>query len=87
MIFDSSVQVSFPTVIRLVLRVGVGNINFITVAIFSLTIPPPGVRSVDVVHVALLQVFAAGAGEVFAQKMAVLPAHVGKADKKESHRD
>ena len=86
MISDSSVQVSLPIVIRLVLRVGVGNINFITVAIFSLPIPAPGVCSVDVVDVALLQVLAAGAGAVFAYSMAMLPAHVGKADQGKSHR-
>ena len=87
MISDPVVQVGLNIVIRLVLRVRVGNINFITVTVFSLSVPASCIRSVDVVHVALLQVFAAGAREVFAQKMAVLPAHVGKADKKESHRD
>ena len=80
MISDSGVQIGLHIVIRLILRVGVGNINFITVAIFSLPIPAPGVRSVDVVDVALLQIFAASAGAVFAQSMAMLPAHVDKAD-------
>ena len=55
---DSVVQVGLHIVIGLVLRVRVGDVNFITIAIFTLTVPPPGVRSVDVVHVALLQVFA-----------------------------
>ena len=87
MVSDPVVQVSLHIVIRLVLRVGVGNINFITVAIFSLPIPAPGVRSVDVVDVALLQVFAAGAREVFLQKMAMMPAHVGETDQSEDHRD
>ena len=85
MISDPVVQVGLHIVIRLVLRVRVGNINFITVTIFSLPIPAPGVCSVDVVDVALFQIFAAGAGEVFAQSMAMLPAHVGKADQSKSH--
>ena len=86
MISDSGVQFGLHIVIRLILRVGVGNINFITVAIFSLPIPAPGVCSVDVVDVALFQVLAAGAGAVFAHSMAMLPAHVGKADQGKSHR-
>ena len=80
MISDSGVQIGLHIVIRLILRVGVGNINFVTVAIFSLPVPAPGVCSVDVVDVPLLQIFAAGAGEVFAQSMAMMPAHVGNAD-------
>ena len=84
---DSVVQVGLHIVIGLVLRVHVGDINFITVSIFSLPVPPSCVRSIDVVHVALLQVFAAGTGEVFLQKMAALPAHVGKTDQSEDHRD
>ena len=82
---DSCVHVALHVVNGLVLRVGVGNINFITVAIFSLPIPAPGVCSVDVVDVALFQIFAAGAGEVFAQSMAMMPAHVGNADHSKSH--
>ena len=66
MISDSGVQFGLHIVIRLILRVGVGNINFITVTIFSLPIPAPGVCAVDVVDVALFQIFAAGACTVFA---------------------
>ena len=84
---DSGVQFGLHIVIRLILRVGVGNINFITVAIFSLPIPAPDVCSVDVVDVALLQIFATGTGAVFFQKMAALPAHVHNADQSEDHRD
>ena len=62
LISDPVVQVGLDIVIRLVLRVGVGNINFITISIISLSVPASCIRSVDVVHVALLQVFAAGAG-------------------------
>ena len=51
---DYVVQVGLYIVIGLVLRVHVEEINFITIAIFSL----PGIPSVDVVHVSLLQVFA-----------------------------
>ena len=87
MISDSGVQFGLHIVIRLILRVGVGNINFITVAIFSLPVPAPGVSSVDVVDVALFQIFAAGAGEVFAQSMAMLPTHVGNADQSKDHRN
>ena len=87
MISDSGVQFSLHIVIRLILRVGVGNINFVTVAIFSLPVPAPGVCSVDVVDVGLLQIFAAGAGEVFAQSMAMMPAHVGNADQSKDHRN
>ena len=63
-----------------------GNINFITVAIFSLPIPAPGVCSIYVIDVALFQIFAAGAGEVFAQSMAMLPTHVDNAHQSKSHR-
>ena len=87
LISDPVVQVSLDIVIRLVLRVRVGNINFITITIVSLSVPTSCICSVDVVHVALLQVFAAGAREVFLQKMAVLPAHVRKADQSEDHWD
>ena len=87
MVSDPVVQVGLDIVIRLVLRVGVGNINFITVTIFPLSVPPPAVHSVDVVNVALLQIFATGTGEVFFQKMAALPAHVSKTDQSEDHRD
>ena len=64
-----------------------GNINSITITVFSLPIPPSGIRSVDVIDVPLLQIFAAGARAVFAEKMAMLPAHVHKADQSERHRD
>ena len=84
LVSDPVVQVSLDIVIRLVLRVRVGNINFITV---SIPVPTPGVCSVDVVHVALLQVFAAVTGAVFFQKMAVLPTHVHNPDQSEDHRD
>ena len=87
MISDSGVQFGLHIVIRLILRVGVGNINFITVTIFSLPIPAPGVCAVDVVDIALFQIFAAGAGEVFAQSMAMMPAHVGNANQSKSHRN
>ena len=87
LISDPVVQVGLDIVIRLVLRVRVGNIYFITISIFSLSVPTPGISSVDVVHVALLQVFAAGAREVFVQKMALMPAHVGETDQSEDHRD
>ena len=87
MISDSGVQIGLHIVIRLILRVGVGNINFITVTVFSLPIPAPGVCSVDVVDVALFQVVAAGAGAVLASSMAMLPTHVGKADQGKSHRN
>ena len=86
LVSDPVVQVGLDIVIRLVLRVGVGNINFITVTVFSLSVPPPSIRSVDVVDVALLQVLAAGAGAVLAYSMAMLPAHVGNADQGKSHR-
>ena len=86
MVSDPVVQVSLDIVIRLVLRVGVGNINFITVTILSLPVPASCIRSVDVVDVALLQIFAASAGAVFAQSMAMMPAHVGNADQGKSHR-
>ena len=67
MISDSGVQFGLHIVIRLILRVGVGNINFITITIVSLPVPASCIRSVDVVDVALLQVFAAGARAVFLQ--------------------
>ena len=63
------------------------NVNFITVTILSLSVPSSCIGSVDVVDVALLQVFAAGAREVFVQKMAMMPAHVGETDQSEDHRD
>ena len=85
MISDSGVQFGLHIVIRLILRVGVGNINFITVTIFSLPIPAPGVCSVDVVDVALFQVVAAGAGAALAHAMAMLPADVGNADQSHDH--
>ena len=85
MISDSGVQFGLHIVIRLILRVGVGNIIFITVAIFSLPIPAPGVCAIDVVDVALFKIFAASAGEVLAQSMAMLPTHVGKADQSKDH--
>ena len=87
MISDSGVQFGLHIVIRLILRVGVGNINFITITIVSLPVPASCIRSVDVVDVALLQVFAAGACEVFAQTMAALPTHVHNPDQSKSHRD
>ena len=87
MVSDPVVQVGLDIVIRLVLRVRVRNVNFITITILSLSVPAPGIRSVDVVDVALLQIFAAGTGEVFFQKMAALPAHVSKTDQSEDHRD
>ena len=87
MISDSGVQSGLHIVIRLVLRVRVGNINFITISSLPLPIPASSVGSVDVVDVALLQVFAAGAREVFFQKMAMMPAHVSKTDQSEDHRD
>ena len=87
MISDPIVQVGLDIVIRLVFRVRVGNINFITITIVSLPVPASCIRSVDVVDVALLQVFAAGAREVLVEKMAVLPAHVGETDQSEDHRD
>ena len=83
---DSCVHVALHIVNGLVLRVGVGNINFVTITIVSLPVPASSVGSVDVVDVALLQIFAASAGAVFAQSMAMLPAHVGKADQGKSHR-
>ena len=87
MVSDPVVQVGLDIVIRLVLRVRVGNINFITVTVLSLSVPASCIRSVDVVNVALLQVFAAGARAVFVQKMAMMPAHVGETDQSEDHRD
>ena len=87
LISDPVVQVGLDIVIRLVLRVRVGSINFITISIFPLSVPASCIRSVDVVDVALLQIFAAGARAVFAEKMAMLPTHVHKADQSERHRD
>ena len=87
MVSHPVVQVCLDIVIRLVLRVRVGNINFITITIVSLPIPASSVGSIDVVDVALLQIFAAGACAVFAEKMAMLPTHVHKADQSERHRD
>ena len=87
MISDPVVQVGLHIVIRLVLRVRVGNINSITITVVSLPIPPSGIRSVDVIDVLFLQIFAVGARAVFAEKMAMLPTHVHKADQSERHRD
>ena len=66
LISDPVVQVGLHIVIRLVLRVGVGNINFVTITIVSLPVPASSVGSVDVVDVALFEIFAAGACTVFA---------------------
>ena len=64
-----------------------GNINLITITIISLSIPTSGICSINIVHIALFQIFAAGAGAVLAQSMAMLPAHVGKADQSKDHRN
>ena len=66
LVSDRVVQVGLDIVIRLVLRVGVRDINFVTITIVSLPVPASSVGSVDVVDVALFEIFAAGACTVFA---------------------
>ena len=71
------VQVAFHIVIRLVLRIGVVDIHFITITIFSLSITSPSIGSINVIDVSLFQIFAASTA--FTPYTAALPAHVGKA--------
>ena len=79
------VQVAFHIVIRLVLRIGVVDIHFITITIFSLSITSPSIGSINVIDVSLFQIFAASTA--FTPYTAALPAHVGKADERKSNRN
>ena len=78
--------------LRAIVSVWIADIDFISVPIFSLSIPPSSIGSVDVVDVPLLHglAAAAAAGEerrALLLQVAIPPQHVDAPDEREQHRD
>ena len=77
--------------LRAIVSVWIADIDFISVPIFSLSIPPSCIGSVDVVDVPFLHGLVAAAADkerrALVLQVAIPPQHVDAPDEREHHRD